>query len=859
MTQPATPFRLISMRRSRLAALALVILLTLATISFLGINMARDVARESESRSDNAQWALTQIEVELLSMLTTADAAHRGAVDLDAVRLRYDILYSRLKTLRDGRVFAGLRETPRYAAGMQQLTQFLKGELPYVDGADDALRAHLPTLIDRSKAVIEDARAIALVGVKVIAQATDERRSEVSRTLALASAITMALVVFLVAMVVLLLRLIGFNRLRAAENLAMLSRLDAVVSTAMEALVTLDSAGRIVDFNDAACQTFGYTRGEAVGTDMAAMILTYHGGDGPFRKGAAPDVAAQGRFRIHARHKSGRVFPAEVAISHMVAGDDTLYVVCLRDLSTQLAAERALVAARDEALAGEKAKTDLLVVMSHEIRTPLNGMIGTIELLDSTELQPQQREYLRIMQASGKLLMHHVNDVLDIARLDSGKAPFRTDPVDLVALVQEVIENQTPAAKANANTLTCTPPPDGRTMVQADGAQLRQVLLNLVGNAVKFTRNGKIAVAIRHLGPVGPTEILVKDTGIGIPQGDLERIFDDFVKLDATYARRSSGTGLGLGIVRRIVAQMGGTLTVASTAGQGSTFLIIAPLDILGGAAPARPRKGPGKTAAPLARPMVTLVVEDNDFNRLIVRDMLLKEGHDVVEARDGDEGIALANARRFDMILMDISMPGIDGLQAAQAILTGQGLSKDTPILAMTAHALASETARFRAGGMKEVLIKPVTREVLKAVLQTATADMTPVARPDGHVVLDRKILDAFFKDLGPAKAGELMAKFRAEAASTVAQIVSAFAGQMPDLPDVETILIRDLHRLEGSAAMFGAVALHGALAQVELSWKTGQGLGDVATGARIDTIWRSTEAAFQEAASLAQSSSLR
>ena len=168
------------------------------------------------------------------------------------------------------------------------------------------------------------------------------------------------------------------------------------------------------------------------------------------------------------------------------------------------------------------------------------------------------------MEASGKLLMHHVNDVLDIARLDSGKAPLLAGPVDLGELVREVFENQSPAAQANGNEMVFVPPKNGRTMVECDGAQLRQVLLNLVGNAVKFTRNGQISVEIEHPDAGNLTEIRVRDTGIGIPQADLARIFDDFVTLDASYSRRASGTGLGLGIVKRIVQQMGGTLEVES-------------------------------------------------------------------------------------------------------------------------------------------------------------------------------------------------------------------------------------------------------------------------------------------------------
>ena len=892
------------MSRARLALAMAVLVAIVAGISWLGIDVMRQIDRERESRTDNAQWSLSQIEVEVLYLISAADAAQHGTVSLDKVRLRYDILYSRLETLRIGRVFGGLRETPNFIEGIGRLDTFMNGLLPIIDGADDAMRAHLPALQSTASAMIVDARIIALTGVEMIAAVSDRRRAEVASSLIVAGALTLFLVAALVALLLLLLRLFQFNRMRSAENLATLKHLDAVVSTALEAMVTVDAMGRIVDFNPAACQTFGYSRAEAVGADMADLLTVP--GQSLFRHAAAPDIEGQGRFRIMARHKDGRSIPAEVSISRMTAGQETLFVTFLRDLSAQLAAEHALVAARDKAMAGEKAKTDLLVVMSHEIRTPLNGMIGTIDLLESTDLQPHQREYLRIMEASGKLLMHHVNDVLDVARLDSGKMPFVPGPVDLADLVREVIENQTPASLANGNDMTFTGPADGRTMVECDGAQLRQILLNLVGNAVKFTRNGKISVEVTHTSATGPTEIRVRDTGIGIPDADVGRIFDDFVTLDASYARSTSGTGLGLGIVRRIVNQMGGTLAVDSQKNRGSLFRVTLPLPILAKAAPALPDKPPPDWPPPdwpqpnwppLAtdtagtRKLVTLVVEDNDFNRLIVREMLLKEGHEVVEARNGDEGIALAAARQFDLILMDISMPGIDGLQAAHAIRTGRGASRRTAIVAMTAHALAEETARFRAGGMVAVLLKPITREALKAVIQRPapragqpedadhkanrsagfhnnqaireTPDQNAVSGkyPDPAALLvDRRVLDAMIIDLGPDKALHLLHKFRSEAAAAVTRITATLAVAPPD-----QTMIRDLHRLAGSAGMFGACGLQTLLAEVETAWKTDALAQAAILLARLQDVWLATEAAYhagaahQEGAALAQPSSLR
>ncbi len=849
----AALLRLYPMSRFRLALVLAALLAIVTGISWLGLDVMDQIDNESESRSDNAQWALSQIEVELLHLISAADETQHGAATVDKVRLRYDILFSRLETLRVGRVFGRLREMGEYVESMGHLNAFVQAQLPFIDGPDAGLVNHLPVLHAQAMPMIRQARVIAMAGIREIAGFEDRRRTEVARTLILAGGLTVFLVAFLLALVAMLLRLFQFNRLREAENLATLSRLNAVVSTAQEALVTVDSQGRIVDFNESACRTFGFGQNEAVGADMADLVPAGPDDWALFRTGQAPAVEGQGRFRINARHKDGHVCPAEVSISRMTSGEATLYVAFLRDLSAQLAAEQALVVARDEALAGEKAKADLLAVMSHEIRTPLNGLIGTIELLDATELATHQREYLRIMESSGRLLMHHVNDVLNISRLDSGKSRFQMGPVDLAELVHEVVENQTPANRANANVMSYTGPSDGRTLVECDGAQMRQVLLNLVGNAVKFTQNGAISVEISHAGAEGPTEILVRDTGIGIPQADLERIFDDFVTLDATYARPVSGTGLGLGIVRRIVRQMGGNLSVDSQPNWGSTFRVILPLRILDAAqaqAPVATQPGePDQSAGSL----LILVVEDNEFNRLIVREMLANAGHDVVEARDGDEGIALAASRRFDLILMDISMPRVDGLQAARAIRAGTGLSRLTPIVAMTAHALAEDSARFRANGMAEVLLKPMTREALKAVLLSAKARtaMDDPAQPDAGL-LDHRVLAFLASDLGSAKASSLLQEFRVEAAAILRRITATAL-----LPDQTAI--RDVHRLAGSAAMFGANRLHSTLWQVESAWKAGKTDEAMALTALLSSIWASTDAAFQDVGDLAQSSSLR
>jgi CheY-like chemotaxis protein/anti-sigma regulatory factor (Ser/Thr protein kinase) len=418
--------------------------------------------------------------------------------------------------------------------------------------------------------------------------------------------------------------------------------------------------------------------------------------------------------------------------------------------------------------------------------------------------------------------------------------------------------------------LTVTPAPDRRHRVQGDAAMLRQVLMNLVGNAVKFTRDGRISVELSHLSPHGMTEITVRDTGIGIQPEDLGRIFEDFVTLDPSYSRHASGTGLGLGIVRRIVTRIGGKITVDSVPGAGSTFRVVLPLPLLDAG---QPEPAPDKVAAKVSG-LSVLVVEDNDFNRLIVRDMLLAEHHGVTEAHDGLEGVKLARERRFDVILMDISMPGIDGLQAADLIRQGSGASKATPIVALTAHALHDETERFRAGGMADVLIKPITRDTLRAVLAglpgtgvatSAKGDMTALVKPAAPVkpaavveqhaaLLDMALLAEMRAGLGNAKADALLARFLTD----TDQRLSDLAQQAGD-ETTEGELVGVVHRLTGAAAMFGATQLHRQLTLIEDLCKTGQKAKARTEVPKLLDLWQQTAEAYRRMGSLAQASSLR
>lgn len=371
-----------------------------------------------------------------------------------------------------------------------------------------------------------------------------------------------------------------------------------------------------------------------------------------------------------------------------------------------------------QALASREKVAEFISIMSHEIRTPLNGILGNLELLKDTKLTDLQSNLIDGMEVSGRFLMSHVNDVLDISRYDSGKFVVHSKVFHLSQFLQDLVDNQSARAREQGTTLGWYWVGKPGEWVNADRNVIQAILLNLIGNAVKFTPQGSIMIEAQVLLlSKGKSEIefRIKDTGIGIENAQCAKIFDDFWIGNASYNRSVGGTGLGLGIAKRFTELLGGGIGCKSTYGLGSKFWVRLPLEVITD----QPVEVSPKNDQLDAKPQKILTVEDNAINRKVARGMLERLGHNVTEAKDGFEGIKLAEAESFDLILMDISMPVMDGRTAARAIRDGNGLSSNTPIIALTANVTATECATYLEDGMIDVLAKPLT---LTALLQKLT-----------------------------------------------------------------------------------------------------------------------------------------
>jgi PAS domain S-box-containing protein len=831
----------------------IVIVMIVVSIAVLVLDLQQQTRRLASSAADNMQWTLGQAEVELMALEISALRADTGDVSLSDVRLRYDIFYSRVETLTESHRFETLMQIGVMPERIEEIRTFRSTWLPLIDGPDGALRAALPDLAEDARSVRTTVRDTTLAGVEFFSQQGFEQRDSLSRSMVRVGLLTVALVILLAVLALMLFRLARKSDAEARANRETRERIETILSTSLDAVVVSDAAGRILDYNGAAERIFGYDRNQALGADMADLIVPDHyrtahrRGMARFRRDGDARVIGKGIVRLDARRSDGTVFPVDLSLARAQSPAGEIYVAFLRDISDRVRNEAELKRARDRAIAGEKQKAELLAVMSHEMRTPLNGMLGTLELVDDQSLDARHQRYLRIVRDSGRILLGHVNDVLDISRLDAGKMTLRKSGFDLVRLLEEIVDNQGQHASARGNRLILVPPNPELHRVYGDPDRLRQILLNLIGNAIKFTWNGRITLEADCAAGLESVELRVTDTGIGIAEEDIDRIFEDFVTIDSTYGRSTSGTGLGLGISLRLATVLGGELGVESEPGDGSVFWLRVPL------APPEEKPMPeAPSPAPCERPSAcdVLLVEDNEINRLVGRDLLERDGHRVETANNGEAALSALGTRRFDVVMMDISMPGMDGIDVARALRQGAGINAATPVVATTAHALPQEVEAFHAAGMQAVLIKPLTLDAIRTVLtevMTEGAAVRPAAirppAPDNRTtVIDEAHLDEMRQDLAPARLRHLHERFLFE--------MTDFQHAMPDLAKAgitgQATLAAEAHRMAGSAAMMGAARLMALLQEIEQAAKAGNAMELDARQADLAECWQTTRDAL-------------
>ncbi|MBF0631690.1 MAG: PAS domain S-box protein [Magnetococcales bacterium] len=506
---------------------------------------------------------------------------------------------------------------------------------------------------------------------------------------------------------------------------------DSLVNTAQTAIVVLDVKGRIVRINPFMEELSGYSQGEVQGRDWYTTFLP--GADAEsirtlFNK-AVGDNQTNGNVNP-IRTRDGRLRDIEWYDKTLKDNDgEVMGLLAIGyDITERKRLEIEREAALERAESANRTKSEFLAMMSHEIRTPMNAIIGMADVLLETDLDPDQRNYLNIQVRAGQVLTSLIGDILDLSRIEAGRMDLEVRPFNLRRMVSEAVEIHSLNASAKGLDMMVDFADGLHAMPTGDPRRIRQVLLNLIGNAVKFTNVGaiRVTVAIEE-----PDQIMftVADTGIGIDAAHQKMIFDPFSQVDGSRTRSRGGAGLGLAICHRLVQIMGGRLWVESRKGEGSAFSFTVPIHHGirdgGSGAPGHDGtgagKGDGRTEVLSSRPLSILMVEDSEDNRMVIKAFLNDPRYAIDMACDGAEGLALFKMGGYDLVLMDLQMPVMDGFEAMREIRAWErerGIPR-TPIIVLTAHALGEAVTRSREAGGDNLLTKPVRKKTLIEMIE--------------------------------------------------------------------------------------------------------------------------------------------
>lgn len=509
------------------------------------------------------------------------------------------------------------------------------------------------------------------------------------------------------------------DKLKESED-----RCHAILESAVDILIIIDDKGIIEIFNATAEKVFGYSREDVIGRNVKMLMPEpYHNEHDSYienyKKTGMGKIIGIGR-EVVAKRRDGTTFPIDLAVSEFRAGSQRKFLGIIRDITERKRTEEELKVAILAAESANKAKGEFLANMSHEIRTPMNTIIGMTELALDTELTEEQRRYLKSVLSSSETLLYLINDILDFSKTEAGHIKIEAVDFNLTEVVERVVETMSISARNKGIELINYIDPDLNVLLKGDPNRLRQIIINLIGNAIKFTDEGEVIIKVEEAlipSPSNNTILLhfsVSDTGIGISKENQGLLFKKFSQVDGSSVRRFGGTGLGLSISKSLIELMGGEISVESEEGSGSTFHFYLPFD------KQEVKNGRDEFALPetmLNRSDIRiLIAEDNIDNQNLAKTILQKAGYNTEIAENGRIAFDSFRNVNYDLILMDVQMPEVDGFEASRNIRQfekEQGL-KRVPIIALTAHTMEGYREECLKNGMDDYITKPLKKIIL-------------------------------------------------------------------------------------------------------------------------------------------------
>ena len=689
---------------------------------------------------------------------------------------------------------------------------------------------------------------------------------------------------------------------------------DKVLDTALDAVITLDQSGAIMQANPAAIELFGYPGEELIG-QVFSEISHYDHDRARLRVGKDDSSVANPALDFMITTKSGEQVPVELQLTSLELDNKEYINIFIRNIEARLKAESFLIEAKEQALQASRSKSEFLAVMSHEIRTPLNAIMGSMAIIEDLDATPEQRKYLKVAREGGKALLWLINDILDFSKIEAGKLELESQECDLIQIVEEVVSLLWIRAQENKLLLKALFCADAPVRIFADQAKLTQVLINLVSNAIKFTEQGMVSIRVEAGQETDTVAIRVVDTGVGISESDQQKLFTEFTQVDSSIKRRHGGTGLGLAISLKLTELMHGRITVESQPNEGSTFTVTMPvglencttlrslypplaestavhiasndelfnqmmtqqLDALGVTVSAEKSADnylqvtnkqqqarylieheAGRNSYEdqvLNRPITLanlyrvltfqkesaverikerrainrdklkgkrlLLAEDSHANQIIATALLNRAGYEVDVVANGLEAVEAVKKFNYDLVLMDVSMPEMDGIEATREIRKISGAAQQLTILALTANVFKDDIDHCMQAGMNGFIPKPIDkRTLLSRIAQQLIGEQNPadISKPEIdeaiiEVLVDEEVFQRLKRDVGEELLPEMIEIFVNESRERLENFKLA-------IKDRNFATLRaEAHAIKSSSGAVGLTFLQHMAYEVELA----------------------------------------